>query len=93
MLKLAKLCSARSNMVYRHKVGLTKSLNQKISTLFVTLLVLMSPIFSAGSILAPAKTNATAITSHVVINEIVANPTTGEIEWVELYNPTNTVVT
>ncbi|HMS31083.1 MAG TPA: lamin tail domain-containing protein [Candidatus Saccharibacteria bacterium] len=92
MLKLAKLCSARSNMVYRHKVGLTKSLNQKITTFFATLLVLMSPVFSAGSILAPAKTNATAVTSHVVINEIVANPATGEIEWVELYNPTNTAV-
>ncbi len=78
-------------MVYRHKVGLTKSLNQKISTLFVTLLVLMSPIFTAGSILAPAKTNATAITSHVVINEIFPSPSSGS-EWIELYNPTASTV-
>ena len=35
---------------------------------------------------------AAAITDHVVINEIMANPATGEVEWIELYNPTDTTV-
>jgi hypothetical protein len=36
--------------------------------------------------------NAATITDHVVINEIMANPTNGQREWVELYNPTNSSV-
>jgi len=78
-------------MLYRHKVGLTKNLNQKISIFFVTLLLLMTPILSAGSILAPAKTNATAITSHLVINEIFPSPSSGS-EWIEIYNPTGSTI-
>jgi hypothetical protein len=42
--------------------------------------------------LHPKPVNALQITDHVVINEVVANPNTGEIEWVELYNPTNSTV-
>ncbi len=33
--------------------------------------------------------HAVAVTDHVVINEIMANPATGEVEWIELYNPTD----
>jgi hypothetical protein len=36
--------------------------------------------------------NAATITDHVVINEIMAKPTAGGSEWIELYNPTNNPV-
>lgn len=35
---------------------------------------------------------AQAVTDRVVINEIMANPVSGELEWVELYNPTNATI-
>jgi hypothetical protein len=43
-------------------------------------------------ILFGANTYATPVTDHVVINEIMANPATGEVEWIELYNPTEVAV-
>ena len=75
-------------MVYRHKIGLVKSFNKKLASTLATLLILASPIMSASSLLIPPVANAAPITDHVVINEIMADPVSGEIEWVELYNPT-----
>lgn len=37
--------------------------------------------------------HAAPVTDYVVINEIMANPTTGEVEWIELYNPTDATIT
>lgn len=53
----------------------------------VTVTALISHAVVIG---APAF--AGVITSHAVINEIVANPATGEA-WVEIYNPTGSTVT
>ena len=36
--------------------------------------------------------HAAPVTDYVVINEIMANPATGEVEWVELYNPTDAAI-
>lgn len=40
-------------------------------------------------VLSGQNAYATDVTDHVVINEIMANPATGEVEWIELYNPTD----
>ncbi len=78
-------------MVYRHKIGLIKTVNQKIVTTVATLLILVSPLLSTVTALVPQRANAAQITDKVVINEI--KPATGTAEkWVELYNPTASTV-
>lgn len=52
---------------------------------FCLALALVAPIMTVGVISAP--TSAGVITSHAVINEIVADPVTGSA-WVEIYDPT-----
>jgi hypothetical protein len=43
-----------------------------------------------GVLLTGVQVYAAPVADHVVINEIMANPANGEIEWIELYNPTDT---
>lgn len=45
-----------------------------------------------GVLLTGSQVYAAPVTDHVVINEIMANPATGEVEWIELYNPTDVAV-
>lgn len=45
-----------------------------------------------ATLLMAGQVNAATVTDHVVINEIMANPSTGEVEWIELYNPTDTAI-
>jgi hypothetical protein len=72
------------------QVTIKRSLISKksISVFFAVLALLVQPIVSLNISAAFAAT----ITDRVVINEVMANPATGEKEWVELYNPTSSAV-
>jgi len=78
-------------MLYQHKIGVIKKSYSKLYAIFA-LLILLSTFFSTKPRGFEESVNAMQITNHVVINEVVANPSTGEIEWVELYNPTNSSI-
>lgn len=52
----------------------------------VALAALIAPVVALGAVSTPVS--AGIITTHAVINEIVANPSTGSA-WVEIYNPTS----
>lgn len=63
-------------MNYKHKL---------IALLFYCSIVLAFELF-----LFPK--NSMAASDHLMINEVYPNPETGEVEWIELYNPTGETI-
>jgi hypothetical protein len=50
-------------------------------------------VFTIIILLCPQKIHAQALDEHVVVNEIMPNPNTGETEWIELYSGTDIPLT
>lgn len=59
--------------------------NNKLFGIIVAILVSLLSIFLFAK-------NARAAEEHILLNEIYPNPNTGEIEWIELYNPTDSPI-